>query len=312
MILYIIVFVFVLFFYIHIYHHLQKSNELELYNIDYTTKGKLDEICRIRQPVMFEMDIPLIDKTLEEITDMYGNFDVKLIRKENDIEQLYDLEVIHNTPIEMTLQETIELFRKDISNNGIYRSELNQEFLEDTGLLKQIKRHDAPLRPLFITKCDYDLLLGNKNTTTQLKYHHYYRYYLYVASGSITIKLIPPKYSKYLYSQNNYTQFLFYSPINAWKVQPIFERRFSKVNMLEIKLKKGEILYIPPYWWYSIRYDEISCVCKCTYMTGMNMVSIAPQLLICLLQRSNVKHKFIKTKNDMNIRYIDRHIQQPK
>ena len=42
-----------LFLYIHIKHHRKRSNELDVYYIDYPSKEKLDEVCEMRQPVVF-------------------------------------------------------------------------------------------------------------------------------------------------------------------------------------------------------------------------------------------------------------------
>ena len=50
----IFVFIIVLFFYLHINHHLTKSNDLEVYTIEKPSKDKLDEICNLRQPIIFD------------------------------------------------------------------------------------------------------------------------------------------------------------------------------------------------------------------------------------------------------------------
>ena len=49
----IFIFVIVLFLYIHIQFQLKTSNDLEVYNIEKPSKDKLEEICDIRQPLVF-------------------------------------------------------------------------------------------------------------------------------------------------------------------------------------------------------------------------------------------------------------------
>ena len=49
----IFVFSVVLFLYIHIQFQLKTSNDLEVYNIIKPSKDRLEEICDIRQPVIF-------------------------------------------------------------------------------------------------------------------------------------------------------------------------------------------------------------------------------------------------------------------
>ena len=48
-----LIFCIVLFLYLHIYHHLKTSNDLEVYEIEKPSKDKLEEISDIRQPVIF-------------------------------------------------------------------------------------------------------------------------------------------------------------------------------------------------------------------------------------------------------------------
>ena len=50
----IFIFCLVLFLYLHIQYHLKTSNELEVYTIEHPSKEKLEEICDLRQPVIFD------------------------------------------------------------------------------------------------------------------------------------------------------------------------------------------------------------------------------------------------------------------
>ena len=50
----IFIFCLVLFLYLHIQYHLKTSNDLEVYTIEKPSKETLEEICNIRQPVVFE------------------------------------------------------------------------------------------------------------------------------------------------------------------------------------------------------------------------------------------------------------------
>ena len=57
-----LIFLLVLFFYLHIYYHLKTSNDLELYTIEEPSKDKLEEVCNLRQPVLFNFDNELLLK----------------------------------------------------------------------------------------------------------------------------------------------------------------------------------------------------------------------------------------------------------
>ena len=48
-----VIFFLVLFIYLHVLFHLKTSNDLEIYELDEISKEKLEEICDLRQPVIF-------------------------------------------------------------------------------------------------------------------------------------------------------------------------------------------------------------------------------------------------------------------
>ena len=84
------VFLLVLFLYTHIYFHLKTSNDLELFQFsDMPSKEKLEEICDLRQPTVFNYpnDRLLSDCTQKHISDVYGAFDVKIRDKNQKTEQ---------------------------------------------------------------------------------------------------------------------------------------------------------------------------------------------------------------------------------
>jgi hypothetical protein len=94
----------------------------------------------------------------------------------------------------------------------------------------------------------------------------------------------------------DYENFHFYSPVNPWDVQSKYKGDFSKIKTLEISVNKGQSLYIPAYWWYSIQYSSDCSISVFQYRTYMNNVAISPQLGMRLLQSQNVKREIVKTK----------------
>tara|TARA_Y100000590_G_scaffold437324_1_gene558845 strand:+ start:377 stop:1270 length:894 start_codon:yes stop_codon:yes gene_type:complete len=272
----------VLFCYIHIYYHLKTSNDLEIYTVEQPSKDKLEEICNLRQPMMFSYENTNIQEncSFSSIRDKYIAFDLK-IRKTNidDIEEtLY---------LPLPIKECDELFKNDKS--GKYFTEKNKDFLDETGVVKQFRHNDMFLRPPLVSNCKYDIWSGSINTCTPLRYFLNFRNYLYVTDGEISIKLIPPKSSRYLYVIKDYDNFEFRSPINPWDVQKKYLAEFRKVNVLEITLKKGDMLFIPAYWWYSLRYDKLSSISVFHYRTYMNTIAILPEIFLSLLQQQNTK-----------------------
>jgi hypothetical protein len=74
------VFCTVLFIYLHIYFQLNTSNDLELYEIEKPSKERLEEICDLKQPIIFDFQNEKINEicNLNYINKNYGAFDVKI------------------------------------------------------------------------------------------------------------------------------------------------------------------------------------------------------------------------------------------
>ncbi len=283
----IFIFFICLFLYLHIQYHLKTSNDLEVYTIERPSKEKLEEICDIRQPVIFDFNNTRLLEScnLGSLDDNYGAFDIQVrdITNKDDNSELY---------LPFLLKETINIFRED--KNKKYISEHNEDFLKETGAVKNYSYNDAFLRPPLVSKCIYDFMSGSIGSKTPLRYDLNYRNYYYVTSGKVNIKLIPPHSSKYLYPVKDYDNFEFRSPINVWDVQQEYKADFDKVKVLDITLNKGEIMYIPAYWWYSIEYEKLSSICTFKYRTFMNVLAISPELVLTMLQGQNIKRDVVK------------------
>jgi hypothetical protein len=298
-IIYIILnFCLVLFFYIHIYFHLKTSNDLEIYEIEQPSKDRLEEICDLRQPVLFDFkNERLLDSCRRSvILDTYGAFDIKIRNVENkDKDKQYD----DTSELFVTLpfSSAIKTLNDDIESK--YLVESSGDFLEETGLVKNYKYNDSLLRPYMVSSCNYDFIIGSNKTTTPFRYELNYRTYFLVTEGEIKIKLAPPKSSKYLYPVNDYENFEFRSPVNTWNVQAKYRPDFDKIKCLEMNVKKGQIVFIPAYWWYSILFnDEQTSICAFKYKTYMSSFSILPKFIMRLLQNQNIKHDIISKYQD--------------
>jgi len=218
-----LVFCIVLFLYLHVFFHLKTSDDLEMYEIEQPSKDKLEEICDLRQPVVFDFNNERLNEmcNLKYINDNYGAFDVKVrdLKNIDDESELY---------IPITLKAALELFNHDEEKK--YLTEKNQDFLDETGLIKCYRYNDLFLRPYMVSSCEYDIVSASNETTTPLKYDINYRNYYMVTQGKIRVKLAPPKSKKYLYQINDYENFEFKSPINPWNVQNEYKPDFDKIK----------------------------------------------------------------------------------
>jgi hypothetical protein len=137
-------------------------------------------------------------------------------------------------------------------------------------------------------------MMGSAGTCTPFKYEINYRNFFLLTQGSAQIKLAPPKSIKYLYPQYDYENFEFKSPVNCWNPQPNYSADFDKIKCLEFTLLPGKTLYIPAYWWYSIKFSENTSISTLFYRTYMNNIAISPYIGMHALQIQNVKRDVVK------------------
>jgi len=292
------IFCVILFLYLHIQFHLKTSNDLEMYEIDQASKDKMEEICDLRQPVLFDCDedsdkiIQTTNKTT--LLNNYPVFEIKIREKEETDVSISSTEELY---VPLPLHTACKLFEED--KNAKYFSEGNTEFLMETGAIKNMTYNDEFLRPYLVSNCNYDIMFGSKNVETPFRYEMNYRNYFIVTQGSVHIKLAPPKSIKYLYPVNDYENFEFRSQINPWNPQTKFKADFDKVKCLEFVLTPGKFLFIPSYWWYTFKFSENTSVSCFRYRTYMNNIAISPNIALYALQNQNVEHKIAK-KIDMS------------
>ena len=290
----ILIFILVLFIYLHIFYHLKTSDDLEVYELSTLPKERLEEICDLRQPLTFYLDTSKFEKlTKENILNNYPSFDIKLrdTLKNNSDTELF-------LPIILTKGFTV--LSEDTKQKFI--SENNGDFLEETSLIKTFKANDEFLRPNMLATTNYDYIMGSQNSITPFRYELNYRNYLFLLSGKVKVKLSPPKSSKYLHQIKDYDNFEFRSPINVWNIQDEYKIDFDKIKCMEITLEPGKILFIPAYWWYSLKFeDKQSTILSFKYRTYMNTIAIFPHIFTSFLQKQNIKHNIqniVNTKNE--------------
>ena len=284
------IFCLVLFIYLHVQFHLKTSNDLEMYEVDQCSKEKLEEICDLRQPALFEFENAnkIMESTNQEfIKTNYHSFEIKI---RNTKEDDSNSEMF----IPLPLHAGIKLFEED--KNSEYLSENNSDFLQETGVVKNMSYQDELMRPYMVSNCNYDILMGSLNSCTPFRYEINYRNFFLLTQGSAQVKLAPPQSTRYLYPIYDYDNFEFRTPVNPWSPQPKYSAEFDKIKCLEFTLTPGKTLYIPAYWWYSIRLNlSNTCISCFRYRTYMNNIAITPYIFMHALQIQNVKRNTTKT-----------------
>lgn len=282
----IFIFCVVLFIYLHIQFQLKTINDLEMYDLDNesTTKKRFEEICDLRQPVIFSLDNVHI--THDIILNKYNSYEIK-VRNIRDVE--------YNS-LPLSVSNAVKLFEND--TNGTYLSENNADFLKETGLIKEYKKQiNHAIQPPMTCYSSHDIMFGSNGVETPLRYDINYRNFYTVAEGSVQIKLFPPNSDKYFEPNNDYENFEFRSSLDSISAWNLPENIKDKVKDIEFTLYPGKAVYIPAYWWYSIKFGKNAIIEAFHYRTYMNYLAICPNISMYFLQNMNIKRETVKKAN---------------
>ena len=298
------IFTIILFLYIHIVGEYSRSEDLEIYEMDYINNKQFQEVCNIKQPVLFEFQTfePQIFQDMH-IQNIANSVDLNIIDA-NDYWK--DLDTIDS--ISIPLQTAHKLIETD--TNAHFFTENNTDFVEDANLGTILKPLDDYFKPYGTIQTSYDFMMGSKQCAGPLRYHTDYRRLVCVSSGKIHVKMTPWKSSKYLDPIKDFEKYEFRSPVNVWNPQQAHMHSIDKIKFLEFDVLAGYVLYIPPYWWYSIKYSDSADTCAfvCSYNTIINRVAHIPDIGMYMLQQQNITKKTVKTlklQENINVENTD-------
>lgn len=291
------VFVIVLFLYVHIIAQYKKSEDLEIYEMDYISNTNLQEVCNIKQPVLFEF------KNIN--SEIFADLDLDTLQKHES----YDVKVKDTNDVPEYVMLKYGSFKGliDTDTKSHFITEGNHEFVEDAGLYSSFAEWNAYLKPNFTVETKYDIMLGSKESSTPLRYHTNERHFLVVSSGKIHLKMTPWKSRKYLHPIMDYENYEFRSPVHAWDntKNADYMKDVDKLKYLEFDVHAGYILYIPPYWWYSIKYssEPDTLVLGITYNSIINIMANSPDIVRYYIQQQNTVTKVTRTlvSNDSSV-----------
>jgi hypothetical protein len=266
-----VIFIIVVLLYVHIVSHFKKSQEMEIYETDYISNTEIQKVCDLKQPVLFN-----IQTIVPEIFDGFqlkgGSHEVHVKdTKENDTGNYFVL----------PFSSSRALIETD--DKGRYFSENNYEMTEELSD-KRFNALDDLLKPGFIIQNIRDIMYGSKSSYTPVRYTTNYREFICVLSGKIRLKLTPYKSSKFLYPKIDYIHGEKRSPVDVWNPQSQFLNEMDKLQFLEFDVSAGNVFYLPPYWFYSIKYlDDETYMYKVVYNSPMNVLANSPNLIMSYL-----------------------------
>ena len=198
------IFIVILFVYIHVTAQWKTSDDLEIYEADYESASHLQEICSVKQPVVFKFQkeqtaIAFFERFQASNFEKHDNIDIR-VKDRRD----YNRTGTHGPGSKdkdpsvdyapLSFRSARRLMTTDTTAK--YFSEKNHAFLEESGLDKLTDSMDPILKPPLSAYTKHDILLGSPLVNTPLRYRRESHHFIAVTRGKIHVKLCPPKYSK--------------------------------------------------------------------------------------------------------------------
>ena len=264
---YVFIFIMCILFYIHIFYHLKVANEEKIYEIDYQGKKHLEDVCDLRQP--FTLHIQQ---------------DPHLLLQRKHIENIGEpLNVIKKTSVEDVNKET----KETTSVTHIY-SEYNKKLLKTDRVNNHFKKVERFFMPDFSMWNQYDIIVSDANFSTPLQSNYFYRNYIHVNEGNVKIRIIPPNEKPKLDGYFESDLFKHVSKCDIWNTEK------TEIKYFEIVGELGDVIYIPPHWWYSMQFQERSVICCYHYRTLMNILAYLPnyvQSFMSITKQNDIQKK---------------------
>lgn len=271
-------FILVLIFYSQIMYQLKKGDDMEIYEIDYSSNKELNDSANIKQPFLFlfsNIDSYFKMTPLSKLITEHGNFDIVL----KETADYHSNSPAKYARTNLTLGAATTLMQSD--SEGKYYSAHNSHFIMESGLVKNYKQLDSILQTPMCISANYDIIVGSHGVTTPLTHHTYERRFLYVIGGNVSVKMTPWRSNKYMVLDKDYASYEFTSMLNVWNPQEQYKSGFLKMKFLDFVIHPGHILYIPPFWFYSLQFEKDNrdiVVHQFDYGSVMNVVANLPNL----------------------------------
>jgi len=253
----IIIFILVLLLYLHLQQQFKYFTDMQIYETKYISKPLFLEESATKLPMIIHLEeIPSI--CLETETLNTEELHVK------DVREIYRNSEVQNLPLSFSRATVL----MDTDKQSAYFSSQNSHVFANDSFTYITRKWDHLLKP-FASFAQYDIMLGSKFTITPFSYHNATALFLFIPprSKEVKIKMCPFSFHPKLQIIEDYASNEGWSPIPPKTIA-------SKYGILDFFLYSGKVLFIPPYWFYSIEFfDSKTIVNKVKYTTPLNALA---------------------------------------
>ena len=254
----IIIFILTLLLYVHVQQEFKYFTDMQIYETKYSGKTQLAKETATKLPMIIHLEeIPSID-----LHDLKQNAADDL--QVRDVREIYKTN--NSDPFPLNFSRTSTLI--DTDKQSAFYSSHNSHLFANDSFTDITQKWDRFLKP-FASFSQNDVLFGSKFTITPFYYHNATSLFLFIPprSKEVKIRMCPFSFRQKLQVVEDYTENEGWSPIPPKTIA-------STSGILDFFLYSGKVLYVPPYWFYSIEFfDSKTIVNKVKYTTPLNALA---------------------------------------
>ena len=254
----------ILVLYVHIQDQYKKCEDLEVYEMDYSTREQLNEVCAMKQPVLFAMPLEedVIKVHYDDASVEIPVWDIREYAVRDSVE-----------PIWLSYHSFHSLAKSD--PKGHFFTRKNGKYVDIEG--KEVL--DDLLRPALTGYSDIECLNGSTGAWIPLQYHLDDRTFFFVTKGKISVRMTPWRSRRFLSPVADYENYEFFSKLNPWTSTE------KEIRWIDFEVVAGHVLSIPAWWWYSIRFSSVETeVVGVRYLTFGNILAHVPDWIRYYIQ----------------------------
>ena len=204
------------------------------FNIINTTKYIINEIKKINE------DTLNFEKRIEPFSVLFQN---EIIKNKTNYSNFIENIMNDNKSFNIINEENIY----SIINNNEKLTKIHRRIFSKY-LKNPLLNKDLLNIGIFLSEGKSSIIINGHSENTEN--------FICLTKGNIEIILIPPNERKFVYPfKIEFGQFI-YSPINFFNQQIQSYPNFKKTNRILINISIGDCLYIPSYWWRSIKTNK--------------------------------------------------------
>tara|TARA_A200000113_G_scaffold225942_1_gene248908 strand:+ start:3264 stop:4106 length:843 start_codon:yes stop_codon:yes gene_type:complete len=263
----ILVFVLVVFFYMHINHQRKIVNDKEIATLNINSSRVLDEVCELRVPFLFSRNVV-------DFQSIGLNYEDVKLNETGDY--IYVNEVSGNT---ITKQmKSWKWLVSNLDSNAI--STAPPQLVNHSMFDKINRKYKTFWSPYMSVHDDSRIIIGNNRGTEGYTQSSACRRYVTCLDGTAEIRLVLPD-----------------------TIDKRSTNDFSTIgpdDYVKVVLKPGNVVSIPPYWWTAILTSEKTVIMEQNYRSIINILANLDTLVISFLRKLNVEKKISSSKETLS------------